>query len=193
MSVDPNEAAAAQLGQLGADTRDRTASDQDEVAAAAAGSAGLGVTEGDLAAILDRIKQMEATLAAQQATIAAAAADARGGPHPLIDHANTVTTLAAVHGDPRAAELAADLAEASNAAAESGDGSYVARIAARLHRHLITHAPPPGENWAYNRLLEHSGVHVPAAVDDLQPPPSGQVAVASDRAPAKVVAGTVVG
>jgi len=180
---DPQSYVADQIGQQSTGLSAPAASEE-EIAARAQASSGIGVTESDIAAIMARIKDMEAQLAEQ----------ARAA-RPSSSLVGTVATLnhhLGGHGDPRAAEYGKDLTEAAAAAEESGDTSRLAAINARLLKHLKRNPPYPGENYFYRGALDGAENHVPDAIDGFVPPAPPAAAVGSSQPPAKVVEGSVV-
>jgi hypothetical protein len=155
--------------------------DQAQLAAAAQASAGLGVTSVDVDALAAQIAAMQARLNDLESEKAAA------GGEPLAGTAATIAHFLAIHGDPVASGLGQDLAAAVAEAAQSGDTSRVAQIAARLDRYLARNAPYPGENYAYRNASAFVS-DLPDLIDAYRPPAAGSALV-----PANVVAGTVVG
>jgi len=187
--TDPNEFAAAQIAQHAADVQGATASETDLAAAAQAASASaIGVTEADLDGIRRMIADMQTRLEAAEADRRAAA------PPALVSTAETLKGYVDVHNDPAAAELAADALEAAKNATESGDTAALAKIQAKLAKHLARNPPYPGENHHYKQALDWATNHLAEAVEAFVPPKKTNApAVGSDRAPAKVVEGSVVG
>lgn len=188
MSEQFNEAVADQLGQIGAATAGPGSGVDLDAAAAQSGAAPLGVTESDLASLFAQIKDMQARLDRAEAQRQADA------PPQLVSVADTIAHYAGVHNDPKALELVADLQAAAGNATESGDTGPLTRIGERLAKHLARNRPHPGDNHHYDQLVDWVSNHLPDAVDSFVPPaPASAAAVGSDRAPAKVVAGSVVG
>jgi len=172
--TDPQSFVADQIGQQAETIQGSPVSEQ-EIAQRAQASAGLGVTEADIGAILGRIKAMEAALA-----------EAQRAAKPSSSLVGTVDTLQhhlTGHGDPKAIELGNDVAEAAKAATETGDTAHLAKTADKLARHLLRNRPYPGENYHYGHALDGAQAHVPDAIDAFVPP----------AVPGKVVEGAVVG
>ena len=181
---DPNAYVTDQLGQQAADVRG--ADSVEDLGQAAHAQAGIGVTEADLDAIRAQLASFKAQLDAQ------AAAQRQATPDTITSSVAALQTQLANHGDPVAIELGNDAAEAARNAAESGDTAALASIAARLAKHLVRNAPGPGDQFHYRQVLDTAQTHIPDVIEAFRPP-SSAVAVGSDRAPAKVVAGSVVG
>jgi len=172
--TDPQQFVADQIGQQAGTVQGAPVSEA-EIAQRAQASAGLGVTEADIGAIMARIKAMETSLA-----------EAQRAARPSSSLVGTVDTLQhhlTGHGDPKAVELGNDVAEAARAAEETGDTSHLARTAEKLARHLARNAPYPGENYHYGHALDGARNHVPDAIDAFVPP----------AVPGRVVEGSVVG
>lgn len=177
--------AAADLGAQAFGTPGAAASPQDIAAAAGSGS---GTTEADMKALLAGIKAMQDRLDLLEAKERAEHAPA------LVGTAKTAVTMLEGHPDPVARELGADLLEAAKNATESGDTSYVAKIAAKLHRHLVRNPPPPGENYHYRQAVDFAGPHMEDAIDAFQPPAKSAGALPSAGGqPVKVLEGSVTG
>lgn len=147
--------------------------------------AGIGVTESDLEAIWAQLNSFKAQLAAAQAAQAQTTSDSVSGSVATLVH------YLEGHGDPAAMELGKDATEAAKAVAEGGNTGALSGIVAKIEKHLRKHAPYPGENFHYKAALA-TVEDLPDVIDRYQPP-STAPAVGSDRAPAKVVAGSVVG
>src|SRR5215469_11871277 len=171
---DPQQYVTDQIGQQAAAVQGAAVSEQ-EIAQRAQASAGLGVTEADIGAIMARIKAMEAALAE--------AARAAKPSSSLVGTVDTLQHHLTGHGDPKAVELGNDVAEAARAAEQTGDTSHLAKTADRLARHLLRNRPYPGENYHYGHALDGAQNHVPDAIDAFVPP----------AVPGKVVEGAVVG
>lgn len=174
--TDPNEFAAGQIGQLGQDTRAA-----DPGSAVVAPPSGMGVTEINVAELAAQIAAMQA----QIDTMTAEQAKAAG--NPLADTVKTIQSFLVGHGDPVASALGDDLAAAVDAAGQSGDTSAVAKIAARLDRHLARNQPYPGENYHFRNAVSFVR-DLPDLIDEFKP-----VAEAGARDLVKVVAGSVIG
>lgn len=183
--TDPQQYAAEQIGQLASDVHGQTAS-QEDIAASAQASSGLGVTEVDVNALAAQIAAMQAQIDAMNAAAA-----------PKSALAGTVATLRhflGIHGDPAAVELGNDLAEAAGNAEKSGSVEYAAKIGAKLNKHLTRNPPYPGENYAYRHALDFSGPHLEDALATVQPPAAPAAALPSAGGqPVKVIAGNVTG
>ena len=188
MATDPNEYVAAQIGQQAENTLAPAASEQDIAAAAQAAqaTAGIGVTEADVTAIFAQLKALQARIDAAEAQRQASAPDS------LTSSVDAMRTQLANHGDPAAMALGEDAAEAAKNATETGDTGPLEKIVARIEAALRRNPPPPGDQSHYRQALDTAAVHVPDVIDAFTPP-SSAAAVASDRPPAKVVAGSVVG
>ena len=177
---DPQQYVADQIGQQASDVLGAPATG-DELAQAAQASAGLGTTEVDVAALAAQIKSMQDRIAQMEADAAQPTADALSGTVRTIQH------FLAGHGDPKAVELGNDLAAAAESALSSGDRTYVARAADKLDRYLGRNGPYPGENYHYGNARAFVS-DLPDIIDALPAVPA-----APSSAPARVVAGTVVG
>ena len=187
---DPNELAAEQIRQHAAQVQGATATETDLAAELAQGQAqaGIGVTEADITSLFAQIKAMQDRLDRAERERAASA------PPVLVSTAETLKGYVDVHNDPAAAELAADALEAAKNATESGDTGPLAKIQARLAKHLAKNPPYPGENHHYRQALDWATNHLDEAIQAfVPPPPSTTAAVGSDRAPARVVEGSVIG
>ena len=174
--TDPNEYVAGQIGQQAAGVRDATPG-QDIVAP----SAGLGVTGVDVDALAAQIAAMQTRLDAADAE------KTRAAGNPLADIVTTIKHFLGGHGDPTAVELGNDLSAAVDEAGKSGDTTQVAKIADKLSRHLDRNRPVPGENYHFNNARAFVA-DLPDVIENFKP-----VGSAVDKAPAKVVAGSVVG
>ena len=188
MATDPNEYVAAQIGQHADDTLAPAASEQDlaQAGMAAQASAGIGATEADISAIFAQLKALQARIDAAEAQRQASAPDS------LTSSVASLQTQLANHGDPAAVALGEDAAEAAKNATETGDTGPLGKIVARIEAVLRRNPPPPGDQSHYRQALDTAAVHVPDVIEAFTPP-SSAVAVTSDRPPAKVVAGSVVG
>jgi hypothetical protein len=186
---DPNELAAEQIRQHAAEVQGATAGpDLAAELAASTGQTPIGVTEADIASLFAQIKAMQDRLDRAERERASSA------PPVLVSTAETLKGYVDVHNDPVAAELAADAVEAAKNATESGDTGPLAKIQARLAKHLTRNPPYPGENHHYRQAVDWASNHLADAIEAFVPPlKSTAVAVGSDRAPAKVVEGSVVG
>ena len=174
--TDPNEYVAGQIGQQAAGVRNAEPG-QDIVAP----SAGLGVTSVD-------VDQLAAQIAALQGRLGQLEDEkTKAAGNPLADIVTTIKHFLGGHGDPAAVELGNDLSAAVDEAGKSGDTSAVAKIAAKLDRHLARNQPYPGENYHFNNARAFVA-DLPDVIENFKP-----VGSAVDKAPAKVVAGSVVG
>lgn len=182
--TDPQSYVADQIGQHADDVR--AAAETPDLAEQVQASSGLGVTEADLDSIKALIADMQSRLDAAER---ARAADA---PPVLVSTVRSLQAFLEGHGDPAAVELGKDLHEAATNATESGDTSHMATIATKLAKHLARNAPYPGENYHYKQAADWAHNHIFDAIDSFVPAPKG-TAVASNRAPVKVVEGSVVG
>jgi hypothetical protein len=160
----------------------------------AAGPAGL--TGADVDQLLAGIKALQARVDALESEKAAGAAvPAVSGAETMRDLIRTHAAMnpGTDHGD--LIRLADDAVDAAGNAAESGQGSELAKIAARVARALHKVHPGPGDHHYWRQALGFAEVHLPDAADALVPRPQQAPAgaVSSDRAPARVVAGSVTG
>ena len=178
---DPNEYVAAQIGQQGEQTLGQGASEQ-EIATAAQAHAGIGVTEADLDEIRAQLADFAKQLAAQ------AAAQAALSPDTLTGSVASLVTYLEGHGDLAALELGKDATEAAKAAANGGNTGALSGIIAKIEAHLRRRPPYPGENFHYNNALAIAQ-HLPEVIDRV----NEAAGTNGDPAPAKVVAGSVVG
>jgi hypothetical protein len=187
--TDPNEFAAGQLRENAAQVQGATTTtDADVAAQLQGGQASIGVTEADIKTLFAQIQAMQDRLDKAERERASSA------PPALVSTAETLKGYVDVHNDPAAAALADDAVEAARNATESGDTSALAKIQAKLAKHLARNPPYPGENHHYRQALDWASNHLPDAIEAFIPPVrSAAVAVGSDRAPAKVVEGSVVG
>ena len=183
--TDPNEYVAGQIRQQAQDVKGTTASPE-ELAQAAQATSGLGVTEADLEAIMAQLAQFKARLDAQEQ------AQRKATPDTLRSSVAALVTQLANHGDQAAIELGKDAVEAAETAAGGGAIAPLANIAEKLAKHLIRHPAGPGDQFHYRQVLDTAQTHIPDVIDAFQPPSDAQ-AIGSDRAPAKVLQGSVVG
>lgn len=150
-------------------------------------------TEVDAAALLARINAMERQLAELQSQSGVS------GEHNLIGAARAAKDLITQHFEfhPKRAELerlADDLIDAAGNAVSSGDTAAARTVADKLRRRLEFFAPGPGDNHYFRQALGMVTVHIPDAADTVtKAAPSNAPALGSDRAPAKVVSGSVTG
>jgi hypothetical protein len=152
----------------------------------AQGSTGLGVTEADIEGILSQLRDVQTRLdQAERERI-------KSAPPVLVSTVDSLLHHLEGHGDPDALDIGKSLQEAAVNSTQSGDTGPMVKIAAKLARHLQRNAPYPGENYHYKAAADWAANHVPDAIDAFVPPAASQ-AVTSDRAPVKVVEGTVVG
>jgi hypothetical protein len=91
--------------------------------------------------------------------------------------------------------LADDAVDAAGNAVDSGDGTELGKIAARLARAIKRIHPGPGDHHYLNQAQGIVTDHLPESADQLEPRPSRAPAaqVTSDRPPAKVISGSVTG
>jgi hypothetical protein len=184
--TDPNQYVADQIGAQATVVRGEAASEQD-IAQAAQRQAGLGVTGVDVEALAAQIAQLQAQVNDMNAAKAAEAGN------PLADTVKSVAYFLAGHGDPKAVALGEDLAAAVTEAGKSGNTGAVAKLADRLSRHLAKNPPYPGENYHYRNAVAFTS-DLPDLIDAFKPVPAQTAgALGSSQAPAKVVAGSVVG
>lgn len=183
--TNPQQYVADQIGQHAETVRGDTAS-PDDIAQPLQAQAGIGVTEADLDGIREQLAAFKAQLDAQ------AQAQRQATPDTLRSSVAALGVQLANHGDPAAIELGKDAAEAAENAAESGDTGALGNIIKRIEQHLRRHPNGPGEQFHYNQVLDTVAQHIPDVIEAFQPP-SSDLAVTSSRAPAKVVAGSVVG
>jgi len=156
-------------------------------------------TEVDVPALLARLQAQQDAMAAEIARLKSG--QPAGGVHPLIGTATAARDLIAQHFDrggtgDRAAVLALadDLADAAGNAVESGDTGPVRQIGQRLERALNKVNPGPGDHHYFTNAMQMVLDHLHDAADTVTgPAPSSAGAIGSDRAPAKVVSGSVTG
>jgi hypothetical protein len=178
--TDPQQFVAAQIGQQAGPAQ--PAASETEIAQDLQSQAGMGVTEADLDAIKAQLAAFQKQLNAQ------AAAQAALAPDTLTGSVASLVTYLQGHGDPAALELGADATEAAKAAADGGNTGALSGIIARIEQHLRRRPPYPGENFHYNNALAIAS-HLPDVIDRV----NEAAGPSEDRAPAKVVAGSVVG
>lgn len=181
----PDERVAEQISQQAASVP-VTGVDEEQLAAAAASHIGSGVTEADIEGILAQIKAMQARLDQAEAERRASTPDTISSSvgqlfHQLLNHGDTI-----------AIELGKDAVEAAKSIAEGGSIGPLMTIAEKLTARLLKNPPAPGDQFHYRQVLDTAQTHIPDVLNAYQPPATA-AAVTSDRAPAKVVAGSVVG
>lgn len=184
--TDPNQAVAEQLAGQAASVPVQGV-DEQELAAAAQSHIGQGVTEADIEGILAQIKAMQARLDQAEAERRASTPDTISSSvdqlfHQLLNHGDTI-----------AIELGKDAVEAAKSIAEGGSIGPLMTIAEKLTARLLKNPPAPGDQFHYRQVLDTAQTHIPDVLNAYQPPPQSAGAIGSDRAPAKVVAGSVVG
>jgi hypothetical protein len=181
MSDSFSEQAAEQIRQQGDTVLGQGASEQ-EIATAAQAHAGIGVTEADIDAIRQQLASFQKQLDAQAAAQAKVSSDAiTGSVATLVHHLEG-------HGDQAAIELGKDATEAAKAAVSGGNTGALSGIIGRIAAHLRRNPPYPGENFHYNSALS-TAEHLPVVIDRV----NASAEPRDDQAPAKVVAGSVVG
>jgi hypothetical protein len=156
-------------------------------------------TEVDVPALLARLQAQQDAMAAEIARLKSG--QPAGGVHPLIGTATAARDLIAQHFDrggigDRAGVLALadDLVDAAGNGVESGDTSAVRQIGQRLERALNKVNPGPGDHHYFVNAMQMVRDHLLDAADTVTAPaPSSAGAIGSDRAPAKVVSGSVTG
>jgi hypothetical protein len=169
--------------------------DMASVLAAKQASAPAGLTSVDIDKLLAGIAKLQARVDALESEKAAGLAV------PVTGTAEAMRDLIKTHAAhyPRTDHaavlaLADDTVDAAGNAAQSGDGAVVTQLAARLARALRKVDPGPGDHHYFRQALGFAEVHLPDAAADLKPaqqPAAG--AISSDRAPAKVISGSVTG
>jgi hypothetical protein len=145
---------------------------------------GGAATEVDVAALMARMDAMARQLAAMQAGQGAA------GEHNLIATAAAARDLIGQHFEfhrkgPELTRLADDLVDAARNAVDSGDTGPARQVAAKLERMLRLWSPGPGDHHYYAQAYRLLTDALADAADTVTAP--------ADRAPAKVVAGSVTG
>lgn len=155
-----------------------------------------GVTEVDPAQLFAMIQALQQRIDTMEEERAA------GEAPPLLSTAQTVKDLLSVHAAHNPAvdhtavlALTDDLVDAAGNALDSGDGSELRKIGTRLERAIGKIHPGPGDHHYLNQALGFVRDHLPEAVDELRPRPAKEpaAAVGTDRAPVKVVQGSVTG
>jgi hypothetical protein len=183
------EQAAKDLGTQAFGTPGAADTTPADIAAGTAGSS--GVTEADMDALWGQLKRMQAQLdATTRANLAAR------GEEPIRTLVRALTGFVGVHADPAAVTLADDATDAVSNLLDNGgsDTGPLEKIVGKIARQLLREPPHPGENFHYNQALALATRRVPDAIEDYEPPPAtSAAAVTSDRAPAKVLAGSVTG
>ena len=192
-----DQIAAQQAGQpLAADPAELAAQLAAGQAAAdqPVGAAPDGPDPAQLLAMIQELQSKYTKLEAERRTAGTAPliATAESFRNAVADHVSGKTT-GAQDADKHAEiqGLADDLLDAAHNAVTSGDGGPVLRLAQRIERALARIHPGPGDHH-YFRQAESFAADIPEAAEDLAPPTSF-AAVGSDRAPAKVVQGSVTG
>jgi hypothetical protein len=198
----------AQFGEPGY-TPDQFAAVKDQVQPPPVGTGPAPGIEGKVSDAIPTVVDVPALLAQMQAQQDAMAAEikrlqagqAPTGTHPLIGTATAARDLIAQHFDRGAAgdrgpvlALADDLVDAAKNGVESGDTGPVRQLGQRLERALHRVHPGPGDHHYFANALQMVNAHLIDAADTVTekaPPPAG--ALGSDRAPAKVVSGSVTG
>lgn len=155
-----------------------------------------GVTDVDAAQLLAIIQQLQARVDSLEDD------KAKGTPAPVVGTAETIRDLLKVHAahNPQTDHapvlaLADDAVDAAGNALESGDGGELRKIGDRLVRAIRKIHPGPGDHHYLNQALGFAEDHLPDAIDSLQPKRERTPAAAlgSDRAPARVISGSVTG
>lgn len=154
-----------------------------------------GVTDVDVQALLAGIRALQARVDALEDEKAA------GNAAPVVGTAETIRDLLRVHAahNPKTDHapvlaLADDAVDAAGNAVESGDGGELSKIGARLVRAIRKIHPGPGDHHYLNQALGFAEDHLPDAIDALEPRRADPIAaIGSDRAPAKVIPGSVTG
>jgi hypothetical protein len=183
------EQAAQDLGTQAFGTPGESATTDADIAAGA--GAASGTTEADMDAMWGMLKRMQAQLDATDRANAAAR-----GEEPVRTLVRALVGFVKVHADPAAVTLADDATDAVSNLLDNGgsDTGPLEKIVGKIARQLLREPPHPGENFHYNQALALATRRVPDAIEDFEPPPSSRAAaVTSDRAPAKVLAGSVTG
>ena len=158
-------------------------------------------TEVDVPALLARLQEQQAAMAAEIARLRQG--QGPQGEHPLIGTAVQTRDLIAQHfaGTTLAVaatapvlRLADDVVDAARNAVKSGDTGPVRQLAQRLERALNRVHPGPGDHHYFTVALAGAGIHMQDAADAVTgPAPSSAGAVGSSQVPVTVVAGSVTG
>jgi hypothetical protein len=141
-----------------------------------------------------QIAQLQEQMAAMQGASATGA-----GEHAAVSNAKTLRGLISQHFEfhHKRAELeglADDVVDAAGNAVESGDAGALRNVTEKLARRLRFFNPGPGDHHYYRQALGFVTDHIPDAADTITDQrPSSAPEIGSDRAPAKVVAGSVTG
>jgi hypothetical protein len=156
-------------------------------------------TEVDVNALLAQLQAQQNAMAEEIARLKSGGA--AQGEHPLIGTATAARDLIAQHlaGSPKPNQaeilrLADDLVDASRNAVTSGDTTAARKVAAQLAKELNRIHPGPGDHHYFTAALNLVGYHYGNAADTVtRARPSNAPAVGSDRAPVRVVSGSVTG
>jgi len=163
-------------------------------------AAGAQAADVDVNALLAELLSAQQALQAQVNALQAEKAQAKAEPvkttaaalkAAILEHASGKTTGNGAIDHSALISLADDAVEAAGNAVESGDAGPLAAITARIVRALAKHHPGPGDHHWFRQAQSQAA--------DLQDqaeaivPQRAAAAVTSDRAPAKVVEGSVVG
>jgi len=192
-----DQIAAQDTGQpLAADPADlamRLAAGQ-QAAGQPVGAAPDGPDPAQLLAMIQELQDKYSQLEAEKRTAGAEPliSTAESLRNALLDHVSGKTT--GTQDPDKHAEvlgLADDLLDAAHNAVASGDGGPVVKIGQRIERALRRIHPGPGDH-PYFRQAESFAQDVPDLADQLAPPTSF-AQVGSQRAPVKVVPGSVTG
>ena len=139
-----------------------------------------------LEAEVTQLRAQEAAVKAEPVKTTAAALKAA-----ILEHASGKTTGNGAIDHSALISLADDAVEAASNAVESGDAGPLAAITARIVRALAKHHPGPGDHHWF-RLAQSQAADLQDQAEAIVPRPAA-AAIGSDRAPAKVVEGSVVG
>lgn len=163
--------------------------------AARQAAAPAGVTDVDVAKLLELIQGMQARVDALEAEKASGAAV------PVLGTAEALRDLIAVHAahSPGAdhgdvLRLADDAVDAARNAADTGDGSLVVQISQKIARALAKVHPGGGDHHYFRQALGFAEVHLPDAAAQLVPRPAKPSAeLTSTRGSVPVLQGSVTG
>lgn len=190
----PQMAAAPPERDIAAELAAKQAAAQQQINQDSQDSGRQMFTGADVAALIEGIQREMAAMKAQMTTLQAS--QGPQGVHPLLSVARQLRYHLGdmQHADSHASalQLADDLVDAAGNAIDSGNLDPVHGIAARLGRWLDRNPVPPGESYHARQAADIIRYHLGDQTDNFVPRPKAP-AIESDRAPARVIPGSVTG
>jgi len=169
---------------------------------AALAASGASAVDTDVNELLKQLLATQASLQAQVDALQAEKAQAKAEPvkataealkNAILEHASGKTTGNPSIDHSALISLAEDaIAAAAEAVLPGGTGVALAGIAVRIERALTRFNPGPGDHH-YFRAAQSQAADLVDQAENLAPVPATAGAIGTDRAPAKVLAGSVVG